>query len=179
MKEIGLALVRACQQGDREAWGHLLRLCREPVFRLAYRFTGHRDDAEDLTQEICVKVFEQIGSFRGESSFATWIYRLAVNTCLNFQRDAKPVASLESLDGLEDATSPETVWEQRELQRQIETAIASLPSPLKTAFILVVMEGMAYRDAAEVLHLSVEALRMRVSRARQILREQLKRYLEG
>ena len=96
MKEIDTALVRACQCGDIEAFEQIFRVYRNPVFRVAYRFTGNRDDAEDLTQEIFQKVFENIGSFRYESSFATWLYRIAVNTCMNFQRNKKPAESLES-----------------------------------------------------------------------------------
>jgi RNA polymerase sigma-70 factor (ECF subfamily) len=179
MKEIDTALVRACQRGDIEAFEQIFRVYRNPVFRLAYRFTGNRDDAEDLTQEIFLKVFENIGSFRYESSFATWLYRIAVNTCMNFQRDKKPAESLGVTDDLGSSVSPEAICERGELQRKIEAEIASLPSPLKIAFLLVVVEGMTYREASEILGLSVDALRMRVSRARQILREKLKGYMEG
>jgi RNA polymerase sigma-70 factor (ECF subfamily) len=179
MKEIDTALVRACQHGDIEAFEQIFRVYRNPVFRLAYRFTGNRDDAEDLTQEIFLKVFENIGSFRYESSFATWLYRIAVNTCMNFQRDKKPAESLGVTDDLGSSVSPEAICERGELQRKIEAEIASLPNPLKIAFLLVVVEGMTYREASEILGLSVDALRMRVSRARQILREKLKGYMEG
>ena len=179
VKEIDTALVRACQHGDIEAFEQIFRVYRNPVFRLAYRFTGNRDDAEDLTQEIFLKVFENIGSFRYESSFATWLYRIAVNTCMNFQRDKKPAESLGVTDDLGSSVSPEAICERGELQRKIEAEIASLPSPLKIAFLLVVVEGMTYREASEILSLSVDALRMRVSRARQILREKLKGYMEG
>jgi RNA polymerase sigma-70 factor (ECF subfamily) len=179
MKEIDAALVRACQRGDIEAFEQIFRVYRNPVFRLAYKFTGNRDDAEDLTQEIFLKVFENIGSFRYESSFATWLYRIAVNTCMNFQRDKKPAESLGVTDDLGSSVSPEAICERGELQRKIEAEIASLPNPLKIAFLLVVVEGMTYREASEILGLSVDALRMRVSRARQILREKLKGYMEG
>jgi RNA polymerase sigma-70 factor (ECF subfamily) len=135
--------------------------------------------AEDLTQEIFLKVFENISSFRYESSFATWLYRIAVNTCMNFQRDKKPAESLGVTDDLGSSVSPEAICEWGELQRKIEAEIASLLSPLKIAFLLVVVEGMTYREASEILGLSVDALRMRVSRARQILREKLKGYMEG
>jgi RNA polymerase sigma-70 factor (ECF subfamily) len=179
MKEIDAALVRACQRGDIEAFEQIFRVYRNPVFRLAYKFTGNRDDAEDLTQEIFLKVFENIGSFRYESSFATWLYRIAVNTCMNFQRDKKPAESLGVTDDLGSSVSPEAICEWGELQRKIEAEIASLPSPLKIAFLLVVVEGMTYREASEILGLSVDALLMRVSRARQILREKLKATWKG
>lgn len=133
MKEIDTALVRACQHGDIEAFEQIFRVYRNPVFRLAYRFTGNRDDAEDLTQEIFLKVFENIGSFRYESSFATWLYRIAVNTCMNFQRDKKPAESLGVTDDLGSSVSPEAICERGELQRKIEAEIASLPNPLKFA----------------------------------------------
>jgi RNA polymerase sigma-70 factor (ECF subfamily) len=133
MKEIDTALVRACQRGDIEAFEQIFRVYRNPVFRLAYKFTGNRDDAEDLTQEIFLKVFENIGSFRYESSFATWLYRIAVNTCMNFQRDKKPAESLGVTDDLGSSVSPEAICERGELHRKIEAEIASLPNPLKFA----------------------------------------------
>jgi len=179
MKEVDAALVRACQRGDIEAFEQIFRIYRDPIFRLAYRFTGNRDDAEDLTQEIFLKVFESVSSFRYESSFATWLYKVAVNTCMNFRRDRKPTESLGITDDLGSSVSPEAICEQGELQRKIEVEIASLPSPLKVAFLLVVVEGVTYKDASEILGLSVDALRMRVCRARQILREKLKDYIEG
>jgi RNA polymerase sigma-70 factor (ECF subfamily) len=80
---------------------------------------------------------------------------------------------------LGSSVSPEAICERGELQRKIEAEIASLPNPLKIAFLLVVVKGMTYREASEILGLSVDALRMRVSRARQILREKLKGYMEG
>ncbi len=180
MEEIDINLLRACQQGDVGAFERLFQTYREPVFRLAFRFTGNRDDAEDLTQDIFLKVFERIGSFRCESSFATWLYRLAVNTCLNFKRDTKHAESLEVIDDWQEyELNPEEVCERFELQQRIEAEIATLPKALKAAFILVVLEEMPYRDVSEILGLSVDAIRMRVSRARKILREKLLRYLEG
>jgi RNA polymerase sigma factor (sigma-70 family) len=133
IKEIDTALVRACQLGDTRRLSKSFAFTVTPVFRVAYRFTGNRDDAEDLTQEIFLKVFENIGSFRYESSFAIWLYRIAVNTCMNFQRNKKPAESLGVTDDLGSSVSPEAICERGELHRKIEAEIASLPNPLKFA----------------------------------------------
>jgi RNA polymerase sigma-70 factor (ECF subfamily) len=176
-----VALVPACQRGDRGAFRALFEQYREPVLRLAYRFTGHVDDAEDLAQEIFVRLFERLGTFRGESSFSTWLYRLAVNVCLNSQRRPPAPESLEALEDepIDGASNPASAYAQRELSEQLQFAVAALPESLRSVFVLVGMEDLSYQQAADVLGLTVEAVRMRMSRARRELRERLRPYLES
>src|SRR5690349_8101852 len=78
--------IQACQRGEKAAFRTLFLRYGDPIFRLAYRFTGNADDAEDLSQEIFVRVFQKIDSFRCQSSFSTWLYRLAANHCMNHCR---------------------------------------------------------------------------------------------
>jgi RNA polymerase sigma-70 factor (ECF subfamily) len=175
------ALVQACQRGEVEAFRTLFEQYREPVFRLAYRLTGNADDAEDLAQEIFVRVFERIGTFRGESAFSTWLYRLAMNVCLNHRRQPQTRESLDVLENepTDGAANPAAVYAQRELSEQLQTAVAALPENLRSVFVLVGMEDLSYQQAAEVLGLTVEAVRMRMSRARRTLRETLRTYMES
>jgi RNA polymerase sigma-70 factor (ECF subfamily) len=165
---------------DAQAFRELFEHYREPVFRLAYRFTGNADDAEDLAQDVFVRVFERIGTFRGESAFSTWLYRLAVNVCLNHQRKPQRTERLEVAENepADGASNPATAYAQRELSEQLQAAVASLPENLKSVFILVGMEDLSYQQAAEVLGLTVEAVRMRMSRARRELRDKLRSYVE-
>lgn len=179
--DIDVSLVYACQRGDRMAFREIYQSCREPMYRLAYRFTKDAEIAQDLTQEIFIKVFEKIGSFRCESAFSTWLYRLATNLCLNYQRKAKPVE--ENIDEMEGelvdlTTGPAENLEQKDLSQRLEESIAALPDNLRVVFILVAVEDTSYAEAANILGLKVEAVRMRMSRARKKLKEHLQAYLE-
>jgi len=181
MKEIDVSLVCACQCGDKEAFLEIYKVCRDPMYRLAYRFTKDAESAQDLTQEIFIKVFEKLNSFRCESAFSTWLYRLATNLCLNYQREAKPMAeNIDEMEGeLVDLTAnPAGTLERKELSQHLEEAIAALPDNLRVVFILVAVEDTSYAEAANILGLKVEAVRMRMSRARQKLKEHLQDYLE-
>jgi RNA polymerase sigma-70 factor (ECF subfamily) len=170
-------LISACRRGERSAFRRLFDLYREPAYRLAYRFAGNADDAEDLTQEIFVRAFERIGSYRCESSFSTWLYRLAANVCLNERRKPRLMRVPEE-NGIEipgDSPDPVEVCLERERESVLMDAVASLPEGLRIVFILVSLEGLSYAEAAESLALTTEAVRMRMSRARRQLREDLER----
>jgi RNA polymerase sigma-70 factor (ECF subfamily) len=173
---IDLSLIRACQRGERAAFHDLFLRFRDPVFRLAFRFTAQEADAEDLAQEIFLRVFERIGTFRCESSFSTWLYRLAVNQCLNYRRRPCRVEFREAVPEEPSRCSGDPLERsvQREQQDRIHQAVADLPEGLKAVFILVALEEHTYAEAAETLDLTVEAVRMRMSRARRELRERLK-----
>lgn len=164
--------VEACQRGDRDAFRSLFLRYQQPVFRLAYRYTGNPDDAEDLTQEVFIRVFQRIGSFRFESSFSTWLYRIAANTSLNFCRDRRPVESLEDLAQTNDpalALAPPEIVDDGVIQ----AAVAALPENLRVVFLLVTGEDLTYGEVAEALEITVEAVRMRMCRARRSLRQSL------
>jgi RNA polymerase sigma-70 factor, ECF subfamily len=167
-------LIRACRRGEPDAFRRLFDRYRDPVYRLAYRFSGNADEAEDATQETFVRLFERLDSFRGESAFSTWLYRLAVRQCLNRRRRAKDDRSLDDSTvepaGGED---PVDACLRREREDRAARAVAGLPETLKTAFVLVSLEGLSYAEAADVLEVSVEAVRMRMSRARRELKERL------
>ena len=168
-------LVRACQRGEPEAFRRLFDRYRDPVYRLAYRFTGCPDEAEDAAQEVFVRLFERIGTFRCESSFSTWLYRIAVRQCLNRRRKVRDEAPLDEdapgePSGGED---PADACLRREREGRALDAVAELPEGLKAVFVLVSLEGMSYAQAAEVVGVTVEAVRMRMSRARRELRERL------
>ena len=172
--DLDLELVRACRRGDGAAFRRLFDRHRDRVYRLAFRFTGSPDDADDATQEIFVRVFERIESFRGESPFSTWLYKVAVRHCLNRRRSARDEPGLDATEaepaGRED---PLDACLRREREGRALGAVAGLPEGLKAVFLLVSLEGLSYTEAAEALDLSVEAVRMRMSRARRELKQQL------
>lgn len=176
---VDISLVQACQRGDKLAFQALFEQYRRPLFRLAYRFSDNMEDAQDLAQEIFVRVFERIGAYRCESAFSAWLYRVAMNVCLNYRRKPQITESLEALEQepIDDASNPAVAYEHRELREQLQAAVSKLPENLKSVFILVEMEGLPYQQTAEVLGLTVEAVRMRMSRARGELRKKLQPYM--
>jgi RNA polymerase sigma-70 factor (ECF subfamily) len=180
-KTLDISLVQACQRGDIQAFSTLFERYRDLVFRLAYRFSDNIDEAQDLTQEIFMRVFERLGGFRRESMFSTWLYRVATNICLNQRRKPQATESLEALKNqiVDAASNPAAAYAHRELSEQMQAAISELPESLKSVFILVGLEDLSYQQAADVLGLTVEAVRMRMSRARRELKEKLSLYLES
>jgi len=161
-------LVAACQQQDRQAQQKLYEEFSGRLYRLAVRMVGN-EDADDVTQQIFLQVFRTIGQFGGRSRFETWLYRLAVNECLQHLRRRKRKA-LQPLLG-EPAShqhDAEARTEQREL---IEAALGRLEPDLRAVFVLREVEQMNYREIAEALDLSDGTVASRLNRARKQLRD--------
>lgn len=176
MQEVNPKVVQSCQQGDMNAFKELYEIYKIPIHRIAYRFLGNTEDAEDLTHDIFIKVFEKIGSFRYKSSFSTWLYRVAVNMCLQYKRQ-KTISSTSLSDVepelLVDKRQPSEQIEKKELEIHLKNAISSLPDSQRLVFIMTAVEEMSYTEVAEILDLTVDAVRMRVYRTRVKLREYL------
>jgi len=180
MQPIDIATIHACQHGDRAAALRIYDALSDRIYRLAYRYTYDEDRAIDLTQEVFLRVFSRIGTFRAASSLETWAYRVAVNTIVGKLRSER---DHDELDGDPPAprglTQPERQVANAELGERISCAVADLPPSLHTVFVMVAMEGRSYAEAAGLLDLTIEAVRMRMSRARSRLRDALRPYLSG
>lgn len=179
MQDLDIATIYACQRGDRDAFRRIYEACHRRVYALAYRYTNDSEEALDISQEVFLRVYTRIAGFRGECSLQTWIYRVAVNTIVSRLRKSRPQEQLvEDIENNPDiGLLPDMHLESQELERQIEQAIAELPEPLRLAFVLVAVEHRPYVEVAEILGLRIEAVRMRVSRARRKLRLSLQPYL--
>lgn len=177
---VDIATIHACQQGDQVAFHRIYEGYHRRIYALAYRYTHHPEEASDLTQEIFLRIYRGIGNFRGECSFETWIYRIAANAAISVSR--KPSSRQQDAEEMEDRPTtdslPEAQVEAGELAQRVEVAVAALPDSCRLAFVLVVAEHRSYSDVASILGLRVEAVRMRVSRARRALRESLASYLD-
>ena len=179
-----IALIAAGQQGDPRAFREVFELYKDRVFALCRHMAGNAEDAEDLTQEVFVSAFRHIAGFRAEAAFGTWLYRIASNQCLNRLRKRRPeVHSFEAMVEMDAAPpapgpSPEEMVVRKELNRRIEDAVADLPENLRLVFVLGTLEGMRYKQIAEIVGCSEEAVKMRVHRARKRVRDRMKSYLE-
>lgn len=164
------------------------------IFNVIYRLMGDYEEARDLTQDTFIQAYKALPYFRGESKVYTWLYRIAVNRCKNrlkqMQRRGELVTEsldqpLETEDGeiqrevADWSHSPEVVLERRELQRLVQQEIGRLPHDFKEVVVLRDLQGLTYKEISEVLHISIEAVKSRLFRARSLLRERLRPYLEG
>jgi RNA polymerase sigma-70 factor, ECF subfamily len=175
-------LVRLASAGDRAAFTQIYERFYVRAFRLAYGMTGNRTGAEDLTQEIFMRVFQRLEHFGGQSSFATWFYRLAVNHSLNYRRKERvdePDNHSDRLEFLADqAPQIEAVVLQNQLKGKIHGALLELGEEMRMVIILKDMEGLSYDEIAERLNCSPGTVASRLNRARKQLAQKLK-HLRG
>ncbi len=179
-----LKLVERSKGGDLTAFEELVLMYQKQIYNLSYRMMGNEEDACDMTQEAFLKAFRAIKKFNSKSTFGTWVYRIAVNTCIDELRKRKkiklyPVVHNDNLESdgskliVDTADLPEEQIEQRETAKQVQRAINSLPEDHRTVIILRDIQGKAYQEIARILNLNIGTVKSRISRARQGLKEEL------
>ncbi len=180
-----VGLIAACQQGDPRSFQRLFEIYRDRVYALCRHMAGNDEDAEDLTQESFVQAFKNIGSFRAEASFGTWLYRIASNRCLAELRKQRPqFQSVELVEKdrvmqLRGEANPEDLLVRKELIQRAEEAVATLPEQQRLIFVLGTQMGMRYREIGAIVGCSEDAIKVRIHRARKRVRDALKLYLEN
>ena len=147
--------IAACQQGEREAFDRLVERYQRDVYRLCYRYVNNHQDANDMAQDVFLKAYRAIGRFRGDSSFSTWLYRIAVNTCLNF-RAARRVPQDELSDQIADrgASAAERMHEA-ERSAEVRRAVSRLPEKQRATLILKIYQDLTHEEVAGILGSSV------------------------
>ncbi len=179
------ALVQRCAAGDEEAFADLVAEHQRMVIQLAMNLLGDHDEALDLSQEVFLRIFCTIHSFRGQSSLRTWIYRIAVNQARNRHRfwrrrhradqvslDEHVAAHGELLSGPQG--TPDRILAQKELAERLQTALDRLPFDQRTAIVLREVDGLSYEEIAFSLGVAIGTVKSRLTRARQALRLELR-----
>ena len=171
-------LLAACRRGDREAWRELYEAHQDRVYSIALHFLhGDAAAAADVTQQVFLKLMDNIGGFRGTSSFSTWLHRIVVNTCLDDarrQRRSRVVAEPDTLEAVADPALTVDVHVARlEINRSVQDAIAQLPPKLRIAILLRYFDDLAYTDMANALNCSIGTVSSRLNRAHRLLAERL------
>jgi RNA polymerase sigma-70 factor (ECF subfamily) len=172
-------LVRRFKEGDFSAFEEIMRAYQDRIFNLCVYMLRHREDAQDAAQETFVKVYRNLKGFEPKSSLYTWIYRIAVNTCLDQRRKRRPELP-ESDIPFEDICSrvrAEDPYESMETTELLRWALQKIPEKLRTAIVLKEMEGLSYDEVAGVLDISLGTVKSRISRARDELRRLLRKRL--
>lgn len=177
------SLIQALQQADETAFRLLVETYRNRVYHTVLTILQDAAEAEDAAQEVFIKVFETIQSFRGDAGLSTWIYRIAVNKALDKLRRKKRRAMLQSiLPFTQEAQSaapfyhPGVAMDRKEEAAALFKAISMLSARQQTAFTLIKIQGMSYAEAAFSMQLSVKAIESLVSRAKQQMQKTLAAY---
>jgi RNA polymerase sigma-70 factor (ECF subfamily) len=177
-------LVRRAQQDDERAFGELVTRYESKVYSLAMKMLRNPEDAEDVLQETFLRAYRGIKSFKGNSTFSTWIYRITANSALmRLRKKQLPQVSIEDSDERETpisivdwAPGPVEQLLNKEMQRVMDEAIETLPPEFRQVFILRDVEELSNGDVAEILDLSVAAVKSRLHRARLKVRNRLAHY---
>ena len=175
-------LVSRARAGDTAAFEQLMLDNQDRVYTLCLRMTGNREDALDLAQETFLNAWRGLSSFQGNSSFSTWVYRLASNACIDFLRKRKRRQQGESPHSLDDEEaplpepadprgSPEEELEQRELRRAVERGLQALPDHHRQVLVMRELSGMSYQEIGAVLDLDLGTVKSRIARARLALKK--------
>jgi RNA polymerase sigma-70 factor (ECF subfamily) len=169
-------LVSACLAGQRDAFAVIVERHRRLVYQLCYRFAGNHEDASDLSQEVFLRAFRGLKGFRGQSSLATWLYRIGVNTCLNRVSANVPATEpLETRPLQAMGDDPSTSLMKDERRARVRAAIARLPRKQRATLILRTYQELSHREIAEILGSSVGAVKANFFHALA----NLKKILEG
>ncbi|MGO8926751.1 MAG: sigma-70 family RNA polymerase sigma factor [Limisphaerales bacterium] len=183
-------LVRRARKGDLTAYDELVRRYQERIYATVYHMTANHEDANDLAQEAFIKAFQALRSFKGGSSFYTWVYRIAVNKTINFlkQRRTKGQMSLDDLDfnaehdpdlvALISDKTPRREVNLAELQEKLNAAMQKLSEPHRLAVTLHDVQGLSHEEIAEIMDCNVGTVRSRLFYARQQLQAYLSDYLK-
>ena len=175
-------LIDHCLAGRREAFGLLVERYQNRLFHSLLHLLGSTEDAQDAAQEAFVNAFEKLGSFRGQSQFYSWLFRIAFNTAVSSKRKSRRMSvSLEArrdASGLEPSdgnptSEPSYAMDVSDRQRLVQQALSELCEEFRTALVLKEMDGMSYEEIADVVNVPLGTVRSRIHRARLELREKL------
>ena len=182
------ALVRAIQAGDMAAFDQMVVKHKDKLFNMVYWLLGDYQEANDCSQEIFIKVFKSIKKFRSESSFSTWLYRIAINTCKNrlkssayrWKKKTVPLENPESSKGgnlsykiQNNSPSPANELEKKERLMMIQKAINALPQEQNRVIVLRDIQGLSYQEISDITGLNLGTVKSRLARARLELRKNL------
>jgi RNA polymerase sigma-70 factor (ECF subfamily) len=185
-REIDQQLVERAQRGDKRAFELLVSKYQRKLGRLLSRFVRDAAEVEDVTQEAFIKAYRALPSFRGESAFYTWLYRIGINTAKNYlvalgRRaptttgfDNEEAEGFEDAEQLRDVSTPESELEGKEIAATVNHAMDALPADLRTAITLREIEGLSYEEIATVMNCPIGTVRSRIFRAREAIAAELR-----
>lgn len=176
------AVIQRCLAGDQDAWAQIVRQHWRKVFNIAYKFTGKHDEAEDLTQDVFLKIFKSLETFDRRANFQTWLVSVSRNLCIDHYRSVRK--ERETIDRDVDAgqltpaattVSPVAALEQADRVALLKKALAQLPPTLRSAVLLRDIQELSYQEIADRLNLPEGTVKSRINRGRTELSRQIRR----
>ena len=189
-RDLDWVIVQRVQNGEVSAFNQLVQKYRQPLFSTIYNMTGNREDATDIAQEVFIKAFQSIKRFRGQASFYTWLYRIAVNSSITFIKRAKKqrfinyetinetLVSSEILEYFTAKTKTEKGALLKELQEKLNEALQKLSPKHRIVVILHEVEGMNHKEIADITKTSEGTVRSRLHYAKKMLQAFLQEYID-
>ena len=189
-REIDQQLVERAQRGDKHAFELLVTKYQRKLWRLLSRFIRDPAEVEDVAQESFIKAYRALPSFRGDSAFYTWLYRIGINTAKNYlvamgrraptttEFDSEEAESFEDGDQLRDINTPESVLMSKQIAATVNETMAELPEELRTAITLREIEGLSYEEIAGIMNCPIGTVRSRIFRAREAIAAKLRPLIE-
>lgn len=185
-REIDQQLVERAQHGDKHAFELLVAKYQRKLGRLLSRFIRNPSEVEDVVQEAFIKAYRALPSFRGDSAFYTWLYRIGINAAKNYlvsegrrpptttEFDSEEAEGFEDAEQLRNINTPENELISKQVAETVNKAMDSLPEELKTAIILREIEGLSYEEIANMMNCPIGTVRSRIFRARETIAEKLR-----
>jgi RNA polymerase sigma-70 factor (ECF subfamily) len=185
-REVDQQLVERAQRGDKQAFELLVSKYQRKLARLLSRFIRDATEVEDVTQEAFIKAYRALPTFRGDSAFYTWLYRIGINTAKNYlvamgrraptttDFDSDEAENFEDGDQLRDLNTPENELMSRQVAETVNQTLEELPEELRTAITLREIEGLSYEDIASIMNCPIGTVRSRIFRAREAIAEKLR-----
>jgi RNA polymerase sigma factor (sigma-70 family) len=176
-------LIKRCLRGDQAAWELIVKQHWRKVFNVAYKFVGRHDEAEDLTQDIFLKIFKSLDTFDRRANFQTWLISVSRNLCIDHYRSVRK--ERETIDRHVDAneltpvapdSGPIAALEQQDRVALLRQALAALPETLRTAVVMRDLQELSYQEIADRLHLPEGTVKSRINRGRTELARQVRKY---
>ncbi|PIV19571.1 MAG: RNA polymerase subunit sigma-24 [Elusimicrobia bacterium CG03_land_8_20_14_0_80_50_18] len=185
-------LVKLSRNGDKNAFGELVKRHEGKVYALGFRFMKNREDAADVMQDTFLQAYRKLGSFEGKSAFSTWLYRIAVNICLMRKRKKKLEyvsfdSAIESESGGDDIKREPVDWsdeplelaDKKQVREKIEKALSKMPGEYREVVVLRDMDGFSNNAVADMLKISLPAVKSRLHKGRMYLRKELSDYFRS
>jgi len=185
-REIDQQLVERAQRGEKQAFELLVAKYQRKLARLLSRFIRDPAEVEDVAQEAFIKAYRALPSFRGESAFYTWLYRIGINTAKNYlvamgrraptttEFDSEDAENFEDGDQLRDVNTPENELMSKQIAQTVNDTMEALPEELRTAIVLREIDGLSYEEIATVMNCPIGTVRSRIFRAREAIAEELR-----
>ncbi|OGC39638.1 hypothetical protein A2Y85_00790 [candidate division WOR-3 bacterium RBG_13_43_14] len=167
-------LIKLVKAGEVEPYDELVRRHQIKIHDLCYKMVRNYDDARDLAQETFIKAFRKINTFHGRSKFSTWLYRIAMNNCLNFIKKQRPTEQLYEEIRIGKSDDPVQIFKNKRFREQLREAVAKLPEVQRAVFTLRTLEDLSYEEVSEILKKPVSTIKVNHHLAVKNLRNQMK-----